>query len=96
MVISWFIGVTAGVYFENRATIVVNICLYTIDLKLYHKNTHYFKKEKVIQIPEIRQVDMDGFDQQSQSSGYWSSASSVDSNASIEVNVDLDLDYQNI
>ena len=38
---------------------------------------------------------MDGFDQQSQSSGYWSSASSVDSNASVEALADFDLDYQN-
>ena len=36
---------------------------------------------------------MDGYDQQSQSSGYWSSASSVDSNASMEANADWD-DYQ--
>ena len=39
---------------------------------------------------------MDGFDQQSTSSGYWSSASSVDSNASMEANMDFDMDYQNI
>ena len=40
---------------------------------------------------------MDGYDQQSDvSSGYWSSASSVHSNASMEANMDLDMDYQNI
>ena len=40
---------------------------------------------------------MDGFDQQSQSSGYWSSASSVHSDASMEAQMgDFDTDYQNI
>ena len=39
---------------------------------------------------------MDYYDQQSNSSGYWSSASSVDSNASMEAQMDLDLEYQNI
>ena len=39
---------------------------------------------------------MDGYDQQSNSSGYWSSASSVDSNMSMMVNMDVDLEYQNI
>ena len=39
---------------------------------------------------------MDGIDQQSTSSGYWTDCSSVDSNASMDNNMDFDMDYQNI